>query len=205
LGPSRKAPVTFGPWLDTLSLMIRTPHKAAVLAVAAAAVVSLSGCQAGQAAQTSQSYNPVDGRNINQPVDAGFGDPYMGVRDAAVVALNDNATLVVTLVNNTLEADQLESASLDGTPLDLSETILIDSGSSVSMGFGDNPTATTSNLDAKIGDWVELELHFASSGIVHLNLLVLPYGDQYEPVTFGPAARDSRLGLESPSVDYGTN
>lgn len=166
--------------------MKRTTHKAAVMALAAVAVIGLSGCQAGKTAQMTQAYNPVDGRNVNIPADAGFGDTYVGIRNVVVVAIASDASLVATIVNNTAEQQELQSITLGGAPLDLSQPIQVDAGGSASLGFDDNPTATTAELDAQVGDWVDLTMTFSSAGSVELQVLVVPYGDQYEPVAPDP-------------------
>ena len=153
---------------------------------AAAAVIGLSGCQAGKTAQMTQAYNPVDGRNVNIPADAGYGDTYVGIRNVVVVAIASDASLVATFVNNTAEPQELSSITLGGTPLEVSEPVQLEPGDTASLGFGGNPTATTAGLDAQVGDWVDLTMAFSSAGSVELQVLVVPYGDQYAPITLTP-------------------
>ena len=171
--------------------MKRIFYQAAVLALAAASAIGLSGCQAGKTAQITQAYNPVDGRNVNLPEDAGFGDAYVGIRNIVVVAIASDASLVATFVNNTAEVQELESVTVGGAPLELSAPIQLDAGDSASLGFGDNPTATTSELEAKVGDWVDLTMGFSNAGTVELGVLVVPYGDQYEPMMLAPGSDPS--------------
>ncbi len=134
----------------------------------------------------TQAYNPVDGRNVNIPEDAGFGDTYVGIRDVVVVAIGSDASLVATIVNNTAEPQELQSVTLGGDPLELSEPIQLDAGDTASLGFGDNPTATTTALKGQVGHWADLVMQFSSAGSVELGILVVPYGDQYEPLVDNP-------------------
>ena len=62
------------------------PRLRLPLAAAASALLILSGCAAGQTAETSQDYDPADGRNVNIPDEATFGDEYIAVRNALVVS-----------------------------------------------------------------------------------------------------------------------
>jgi hypothetical protein len=165
--------------------MMRTARGAAILTVVTIAALSLAGCQAGQSAATSQDYDPVDGRNVNIPSDAGFDDPYIAVRNAVVVAADSEASLVVTLVNQSPDAEVLEAASLEGEPLVLSGgPISLAAGKSVSVGFDDFATATQSDFGAAPGDWVDLTMSFTSAGNADLQVLVVAYGNEYEPVRF---------------------
>jgi hypothetical protein len=134
----------------------------------------------------TQAYNPVDGRNVNIPEDAGFGDTYVGIRDVVVVAEGSDASLVATIVNNTADLQELQSITVGGDPLDLSEPIQLDPGDVASLGFGDNPTATTAALKGEVGHWADLTMSFSNAGSVELGILVVPYGDQYEPLALTP-------------------
>jgi hypothetical protein len=166
--------------------MNRRTRNAAVMGLAAAAAIGLSGCQAGRTAQMTQAYDPVDGRNVNIPADASYGDTYVGIRNVVVVAIASDASLVATIVNNTAESQELSSITLGGAPLELSEPIQLEPRESAGLGFGDHPTATTAELDAQVGDWVDLTMSFSNAGSVELQVLVVPYGDQYEPITQTP-------------------
>jgi len=166
--------------------MNRTARKGAILVGSMLAVASLAACQAGQAAQTSQQYNPADGRNFNIPAGSTH-QPYLAVRNAVVVAYQSDASLVVTMVNHTAQAAVLQSATLDGAPLKLSGgPVEIAPRQSVSLGFGDNDIATISNFASAPGDWVDLVLKFTPNGDGAVKVLVVPYGDQYVPVKFAP-------------------
>jgi len=165
--------------------MTSTIRKGALLAVAMVATAGLVGCQAGQSAQTSQEYDPVDGRNVNQPTDAAFDEPYVAIRNAVVVAIESDATLVVTLVNQSDETEVLESATIDALPVTLSGgPIEIAPQQSVSVGYGDFETATVTDFKSVPGDWVDLTMRFTSAGDAELQVLVVPYGDEYVPVQF---------------------
>jgi hypothetical protein len=165
--------------------MNSTSRKGAILAITMVAVASLAACQAGQSAATSQDYQPVDGRNINVPEDANYDEPYVAVRNAVVVAYKTDATLVVTIVNQSPEAEVFESATLDGLPVTLSGgPIELAPKQSVSLGYNDFETATVSGFKSVPGDWVDLTMRFTSKGDAKLQVLVVPYGDEYVPVQF---------------------
>ena len=165
--------------------MNATSRKGALLAVTLVAAASLAACQAGQSAATSQDYNPVDGRNINVPEDADYDEPYVAVRDAVVVAVDTDATLVVTIVNQSPKAEVLESATLDGLPVTLSGGPSdLAPQQSVSIGYDDFDTATVAAVASAPGNWVELTMRFTSAGDANLQVLVVPYGDEYVPVQF---------------------
>ncbi len=89
------------------------------LAAAFVGLLLLTGCQAGQTAQTSQDYDGADGRNVNVPEDAAFDDDYMAVRNALVVSFGEDASLTLTLVNNAAEGDVLQQAVVGETPVEI--------------------------------------------------------------------------------------
>jgi hypothetical protein len=164
--------------------MRRRIRKSAVVVVTLLAATSLAACQAGREAQTSQDYDPADGRNVNIPEGA-TDRPYIAVRNAVVVAAEDEASLVVTLVNQSDEAEVLESATLDEAEVTLSGgPVELEPNQSVSIGYEDFETATVSGFEAAPGDWVDLTLRFATVGDAELQVLVVPYGDEYVPVQF---------------------
>jgi hypothetical protein len=161
--------------------MKRTSHFGALLGVVLA-VASVSGCHAGSNAATSADYDPVDGRNINLPLGATYPDPYVAIRNAVVVSEGGPAALVVTLVNNTDDAEVLESASIDGEqvlfpggPVDLPP------GEVVNVGSDAGAIAGLPQIDAAPGDFVDLTLAFTRGGDAELDVLVVVPGDEYVP------------------------
>jgi len=142
----------------------------------------LTGCQAGQNAPTSQPYNPVDGRNVNVPDDATLSEPYIGVRDALVILGDDGvAALGVTVVNNSDEADVLESVVIGGTEATLSGgPIEFAAHTSVSLGFGENASAAVAGFEGEVGQWTDLMLRFTKSGTAELSVLALAPSDGYQ-------------------------
>lgn len=155
----------------------RIAPTGSVLAIAALLTVSLAGCQAGSNAQTSQQYDPVDGRNVNVPSDAGFGDPYIAVRGAQLVDLGTTKSVVVTLVNKTDETDTLASVAVDGKPATLSDgPVEVPVGEPVSLGALGVATATVDAADLAAGDWGTLTLTFTRSGIAELDVLTVTPG-----------------------------
>lgn len=150
------------------------PH-ASVLALAALLTASLAACQAGSGASTSQDYDPVDGRNVNLPDDASYGDPYLAIRGAQVVDLGTVHSMVVTVVNRTGGSDVLEAVTIAGQPAALSSgAVEVAADQAVSLGAGGVATATVEGLDVEPGDWVDVTLSFAESGVAEVEVLSVP-------------------------------
>lgn len=153
--------------------MKRLAKSASILA-AALLTASLTGCQTGSNANTSQQYDPTNGRNVNVPADATWGDPYLALRGAQVVSDAGSTGAVVTVVNQTGAPDTLTSVSIGGKDAPLSGGPLqVVPGTPVSLGAGGNATATVDGLDVKPGDWVELTLVFAESGSATVDVLAV--------------------------------
>jgi hypothetical protein len=164
----------------TRSLTLVTPRLRLPLAAAASALLVLSGCAAGQSAQTSQPYNPSDGRNVNIPEDAGFNDPYMAVRNALVVSDGGAASITVTLVNNGLETDVLNEAKIgDQTAVFVGGPVEIAPDERVAIGGGSERIALVDEGGVEPGDWTELTLTFANAGSTTLDVLVVASDDEY--------------------------
>jgi hypothetical protein len=150
------------------------------LALAFAATVALTGCQAGQDAQTSQDYNPGDGRNVNVPEDAAFDEDYIAVRNALVVSDGGAASLTVTLVNNGSDTDLLSEALLNGQPFELlGGPFELPPSERVAVGGGSERGALLPEGDVQPGDWAELTLSFAQAGTVTLDVVVISSDDEY--------------------------
>lgn len=152
--------------------MKRIASSASVLAVAALLTVGLSGCQTGSGASTSQQYDPTNGRNVNVPADATYGDAFLALRGAQVVTDDTSTGAVVTMVNQTGAPDSLTSVSINGQAAAMSNgPVEIVPGQPISLGDGGDATATVEGLDVKPGDWVELTLVFSQSGSATVNVL----------------------------------
>lgn len=150
------------------------------ITVATAALLVLSGCAAGKSAQTSQPYNPSDGRNINIPADAGFNDPYMAVRNALVVSDGGAASISVTLVNNGLETDVLNEAKIgDQTAVFVGGPVEIAADQKVAIGGGSERVALVQDGGVKPGAWTPLTLTFANAGSTTIDVLVVASDDEY--------------------------
>jgi hypothetical protein len=150
------------------------------LAAAFVALLLLTGCQAGSGAQTSQPYNPGDGRNTNVPEDAAFDDDYMAVRNALVVSFGEDASLSLTLVNHASEGDVLQQAVVGETPVEIDGgPVEIAPDQRVRMGIGSDINTSIPGANLAPGDWTTLTLSFASAGTTTLDLLVVPPGDEY--------------------------
>jgi len=144
-----------------------------IVAAAVLAVASLSACQAGQSAQTSQDYAAVDGRNVNLPADASYGDPYLGLRNAFVEVVDGTHSAVVTVVNNTDTSDVLLSVTVAGKPATLSSgPVEVASRTSITVGSGGQTTAVVDGLDVLPGSWTVWAVTFQNAGIAEVPVLV---------------------------------
>lgn len=150
------------------------------LAAAFVAALVLTGCQAGQNAETSQDYDPADGRNINIPEDAGFDDDYIAIRNALVVGFDENASLTLTIVNNSDEGEVLEQAVVGETPVEIEGApIEVAPGQRVRMGIESDIATVIPDSGLAPGDWTTLTVSFASAGTATLDVLVVTPGDEY--------------------------
>ena len=150
------------------------------IAIAASALLVLSGCATGQSAQTSQPYNPSDGRNTNIPEDAGFDDPYLAVRNALVVSDGGAASITVTLVNNGADTDVLTEAKIgDQTAVFVGGPVEIAPDAKVAIGGGSERVALVADGGVQPGDWTDLTLTFTRAGTTTLSVLVVASDDEY--------------------------
>lgn len=156
------------------------PRLRLPLAAAASALLILSGCAAGQTAQTSQDYDPADGRNVNIPEEATFGDEYIAVRNALVVSDGGPASITVTLVNNTPQADVLTEAKIgEQTAVFVGGPVEVATGQKVSIGGGAERIALVEAGGVEPGDWTELTLSFSQAGTTTIDVLVINSEDEY--------------------------
>jgi hypothetical protein len=161
------------------SLLV-APRLRLPLAAAAGALLFLSSCSAGQNAETSQDYNPSDGRNINIPADAGFDDDYLAVRNALIVSDGGPASITVTLINNGTEADLLTEAKIgDQTAVFVGGPVELAPGEPVSIGGGSERIALVEAGGVEPGDWTELTLSFSRAGSTTIEVLVINSSDEY--------------------------
>ncbi len=167
----------------TRSLTFMTPRLRLPIAAAAACLLALSGCAAGQSAQTSQPYNPSDGRNVNIPENAGFDDPYLAVRNALVVSDGGAASITVTLVNNGAETDVLNEAKIgDQTAAFVGGPVEIAPGERVAIGGGSERIALVQDGGVEPGDWTALTLTFTNAGSTTIDVLVVASDDEYAAI-----------------------
>jgi hypothetical protein len=159
----------------------------------AAAVVLLTGCQAGTNAQTSQPYNPVTGRNVNVPASPGYYDPYLAVRGVSLVENESGVVvLVAKVINKTDVSEQLVSVTAgDAAATLLAEPITIPPGGTASFGVEGGESAYWASLSTPVGRWTDVAMTFSSSGDVKLRVLVTPNRDDYANVYFPPEASAS--------------
>ncbi|MEO8556458.1 MAG: hypothetical protein ABI474_07280 [Actinomycetota bacterium] len=149
-------------------------------AAAACTLFVLSGCAAGQNAETSQAYNPSDGRNVNIPEDAGFNDEYVAVRNALVVSDGGPASITVTVVNNGAEADLLTEARIgDQTAVFVGGPVELAPDQSVSIGGGSERLALVEAGGVEPGNWTQLTLSFTRAGSITIDVPVINSDDEY--------------------------
>lgn len=164
----------------TRSLRVAAPRLRLPVAAAVCALLILSGCGAGQSAETSQPYNPSDGRNVNIPEDAGFDDPYLAIRNALVVSDGGAASITVTLVNNGLETEVLTEAKIGEQPAALlGGPVEVAPGQKVAIGGGAERIALVQEGGVAPGEWTELTLTFARAGSHSIDVLVIASDDEY--------------------------
>jgi hypothetical protein len=150
------------------------------MVAAVAAALALTGCQAGQNAETSQDYNPGDGRNVNVPEDAGFDDDYLAVRNALIVSDGGAASVTVTLINNGVETDLLSEVLVNEQPAELlGGPFELPPNQRIAIGGGSERGALLAEGGVQPGDWADLTLTFAQSGTVTLEVLVISSDDEY--------------------------
>ena len=166
------------------------------IAGALLAALSLAGCAAGQTAQTSQPYNPADGRNVNVPADAAFNEDYVGIRNAVVVAAAEHGSLLVTIVNNSSNEETLEGVRIDDQAMDISREVTLQPGETAKAGFDSDLQISIDELSANPGDWVTVEFSFQNMGDTSVGVLVVPYGDEY-------VSDDSEAPLVIPTPEEG--
>ena len=164
----------------TRTLLPVAARPQTLIAALFVAAVTLTGCQAGQGAETSQPYNGADGRNVNIPEDAAFTDDYIAVRNALVVSNGEAAAVTTTLVNHSDESDVLtevrvndQVASFVGGPFE------IPPNESLSIGGGSGTVALVSEAGVAPGQWTELQLTFTNAGTTTIQVLVISPDDEY--------------------------
>jgi hypothetical protein len=148
--------------------------------LAALGAVTLTGCGAGSTAETSQPYNPGDGRNVNIPEDAAFDDDYLAVRNALVVSDGGAASVTLSVVNHGTESDVLNQIKVNdqvavfaGGPFEVLPQ------QKISVGGGSEAVALVSDAGVEPGQWTELSLTFNNAGETVIDVLVVSSTDEY--------------------------
>lgn len=173
------------------------PVFAPVLA-AISVLALLTGCAAGDGAQSVQTYAPGDG------VLADNGN--IRVLNALVVAGDAASAGVVsmTLVNIGDRDDQLSDITSTGGTVDLTGTRDLAASDSVRLGAGTDPAATIGGLTSRPGQIVTLHLTFSRSEPLTIRTVVVPATGDYAELTPGPEtpaaeSPSTSTDLESPS------
>ena len=174
--PSRRRVAT----LSAMRSLLLAPRLRLPLAAAACSLFVLSGCSAGQNAETSQPYNASDGRNVNIPEDAAFNDNYIAVRNALVVSDGGPASITVSLINNSDEADVLTEAKIAEQPAVFAgDAVELAPDEKVSIGGGSERLALVEDGGVEPGDWTTLTLSFAQAGTTTIDVLVIDSDDPH--------------------------
>jgi hypothetical protein len=181
---------------STVRRTVRTRPLAALASVLlAASVAALTGCGAGQDAQTIKAYSPADG------VIGNSGD--IRAVDALVVGAGDSGdgVLSLTLVNRGDGSDRLTGITSPDGSVDLTGSGALAPGKAVYFGADTTPSATISGLKAKPGDTVTLKLTFANTAPMTLRTVVVPATGYYASVTPGPTtpAEETPTDTASPT------
>ena len=164
----------------TRTLLSAAARPQTLVAAVFVVALALTGCQAGSNAQTSQPYNGADGRNVNVPEDATFTDDYIAIRNALVVSNGEAASVTVTLVNHSDEAEVLTEARVNGEVASfVGGPFEIPPNGSIAIGGGSEAVALISEAGVEPGQWTELQLTFTNAGTATIQVLVISSDDEY--------------------------
>lgn len=163
--------------------MSRTRPRPAPLLLAMTSVALLAlvtGCGAGQNAQTVKPFAPADG------VLANSGN--IRVLNALVVAADGARTGVVsmTLVNRGDTDDTLTGFTSPDGAVDLTGSRDLTAGHAVRFGATTEPAATIGDLAKVPGEEITLRLTFRHTEPITLRTVVVPAAGYYADLTPGP-------------------
>lgn len=162
------------------SASARTRAVVTAALLAALGAVTLTGCGAGSTAETSQPYNPGDGRNVNIPEDAAFTEDYLAVRNALVVSDGGAASVTLSVVNHGSESDVLNQVKVnDQVAVFAGGPFEVPPGEKISVGGGSEAVALVSDAGVGPGQWTELSLTFTNAGETVIDVLVVSSTDEY--------------------------
>ena len=151
-----------------------------IAALLASAALVLTGCQAGSTAETSQPYNPSDGRNVNIPEDAGFDDDYIAIRNAIVVSDGGAASLTASIINHGAAADVLTEARINGeVAVFAGGPFEVAPGAKLAIGGGGDAVALVNEGGVSPGQWTEISFTFAQAGTTTMDVLVISPDDEF--------------------------
>jgi copper(I)-binding protein len=155
----------------------RRPHRALVVAAAAAAVSLVAGCSAGFEATAVKPYAPADG------ILADSGD--IRVLNALVVAGDAGRTGVVsmTIANRGDQDDRLTGVTTGAGTADLGGDTALPAGGAVRFGSGTDASVTISGMTRLAGESIRLRLTFARNQPVTIDTVVVPATGDYAELT----------------------
>lgn len=166
-------------------MRVKRTHAAALLALAVLAVPALTGCFNGQGATTYTQASMNSGNGIEARVGP------IHVENATLVQGPEgstSATLTTRIVNESASPDRLVYATINGQPADITGGGTdLGAGASVSFGFDADNWINTYALDAPVSSYVPVELGFAESGLVSMQVLIVPPVGYYAGIAPNPA------------------
>jgi hypothetical protein len=162
---------------------VKRIHAAALALVVLASPV-VTGCFNGQKATTNMQATMNSGNGV-----AAKAGP-IHIENATLVLGPEgsrSATQTTRIVNTGPAADRLVYASVNGTPVDITDggTDLAP-GASVSFGFDSEHWINAYNVDVADSTYVPVQLGFADAGLVNLSVLTVPPVGYYEGIAPNP-------------------
>jgi hypothetical protein len=137
----------------------------------------LTGCGAGQGAQTSVAYMPVDG------VQGASAD--VKVRNVVLVDINGTLVLVGTAVTSAESADRITGVLINGAPMSISPAApVLENGTPVTFG-GQSATANALLTSATLrpGQHAKVTFTFESAGDIEVTALVRQNDEEFAGIT----------------------
>lgn len=159
-------------------------RRAVALAIAAVAMAStLTGCYSGFGATTTMQSQMNSGNGVQAKVGA------IRVENATLVQAPQGApgvTLLMTLFNDGLRADELTTVLIDNVAATPAGAIPVDAGGSVAFAFNSERWLNACTLAAEAGTYVPVTLAFRDAGVVQESLLVVPNAGYYTGIGPNP-------------------
>lgn len=143
----------------------------------------MSGCYSGFGATTTMQSQMNSGNGVQARVGA------IRVENATLVQAPEGArgaTLLMSLFNDGVAADELSTILIDNAAATPSEPVPLKAGSSVAFAFNSDKWRNACSLEAAAGTYVPVTLQFRDAGVVQVSLLVVPNAGYYEGIAPTP-------------------